>query len=316
MNWLRQTYMQRQVNGAGQQMKDGVGLLPKKGWRKRNIEFFQRVLIPSLLHSRSQQYHDNQKIHQWPEYHTTFLGHASFWIGIEGMQLMIDPNWALWHGPCKRLQLPILYPEQLPRMDVVLITHVHFDHLNLGSLRRLAAKQPIIVPKGVGSLVKGIGFSEVIELKWWQTCQLGHLKITLTPAKHWGARMIHDHYRGYGGYYIEGEKNNMYHAGDTAWFDGFKEIHQRCGSPQISLLPIGAYQAPSGRSVHMNPAEAVEACFELGSQVMIPMHYGTFPLGGEPWDQPLKWLNELTIKNQLQNRIKPQNQGVPFSINQ
>ena len=115
------------------------------------------------------------------------------------------------------------------------------------------------------------------------------LKVTMTPCKHWGARMFRDMHRGYGGYVVEGGGHSVYHSGDTAYFDGFREIGQRL-KPEVALLPIGAYFPDSYRAVHTSPEEALRAFIELGAEQMVPMHYGTFRLGREPMDEPLKRL--------------------------
>jgi len=113
------------------------------------------------------------------------------------------------------------------------------------------------------------------------------LKVTATPARHWGARMFKDTHRGFGGYVLEAEgAESVYHSGDTAYFGGFTEIGRRL-APKIALLPIGAYFPDSYRSVHMSPEEALQGFFDVGAETMVPMHYNTFKLGREPMDEPL-----------------------------
>jgi L-ascorbate metabolism protein UlaG (beta-lactamase superfamily) len=115
------------------------------------------------------------------------------------------------------------------------------------------------------------------------------LEVIHTPSHHWGARYLHDTHRDYGGYLVRTGGKSVFHCGDSAYFDGFAEIGRR-HSIDIALMPIGAYESPSGRDVHMNPEEAVRAFAELGAKVMVPMHYGAFPLGNEPMDEPLERL--------------------------
>jgi L-ascorbate metabolism protein UlaG (beta-lactamase superfamily) len=263
-----------------------VGLLPSKGWQQRNLQFLNDVLIPTLFAPRQPRAHFSLLNHlENNETGVTWLGHAGFLLQIGGRNILVDPNWALWHGPVKRVRHPTLQAPALPYIDLVLISHAHFDHLHLPSLRSIAAGQPIIVPQGVGSIVRGCSFSKVIELDYWQTHQFADLKITFTPTKHWGARFIHDTYRKFGGFLIEGSGQTLFHCGDSSMFDGFSEIGKRA-EIDVALMPIGAYQAPSGRAVHMNPEEALAAMDMLGAQHLIPMHYGTFPLGGEPIGEP------------------------------
>lgn len=288
-----------------------VGLRPALGWRKRNIRFINDVLIPHLLTPRL----PSGESFALPNLETnqigvTWLGHAGFFVQIGGQNILVDPNWALWHGPIKRVSHPSLIAADLPYIDLVLITHAHFDHLHLPSLRSIAAGQPIIVPKGVGSIVKKCAFSEVIELDRWQKAQFRDLEITLTPAKHWGARMIHDTYRQFGGYLIRGGDRTVYHCGDSSLFDGFREIGQRA-QIDVALMPIGAYQPPSGRPVHMNPEEALDAFEMLAARHMIPMHYGTFPLSGEPIHEPAERLVRATAARQLEDRVLLLPEGQP-----
>ncbi|MCA1963129.1 MAG: MBL fold metallo-hydrolase [Prosthecobacter sp.] len=238
----------------------------------------------------------------------TWLGHAGFFAQIGGVNLAIDPNWALWHGPVKRVRHPSLWAGDLPGIDLVLITHAHFDHLHLPSLRRIARGQPIVVPKGVGSVVKRCGFGQIVELETWQQARFRDLRITLTPARHWGARMIHDTHRGFGGYLIEGQGRTLFHCGDSSMFDGFQEIGRRA-EIDLALMPIGAYLAPSGRPVHMNPEEALDAFEMMGARHMVPMHHDTFPLGGEPIHEPAEWLAKSASLRGLDDRVRLLHEG-------
>lgn len=288
-----------------------VGLLPSKGWRERNLKFLNDVLIPHLLAPRlpssdSHAFPDLEK----DEMSVTWLGHAGFLIQVGGKNILVDPNWALWHGPVKRVRHPSLLPASLPYIDLVLITHAHFDHLHLPSLRAIAAGQPIIVPQGVASVVKRLAFGSIIELGCWDTFRFDNIDVTLTPARHWGARMLHDTYRKFGGYIIQNHERSIFHCGDSSLFDGFKEIGKRARI-DVALMPIGAYDAPSGRPVHMNPEEALDAFEMLGASHMIPMHYGTFPLGGEPIHEPAQRLRKESVARALQHRVHLVGEGRP-----
>lgn len=291
-----------------------VGLMPAVGWRERNLRFLNDVLIPHILTPRLPGGKSSVLLTMHPEQTgVTWLGHAGFLIQTGGQNILVDPNWALWHGPIKRVSHPCVKPAALPYIDLVLITHAHFDHLHLPSLRAIAAGQPIIVPEGVGSIVKRCAFSKIIELDCWQTAHFRNLEITLTPARHWGARMIHDTFRKFGGFLIRDDERTVYHCGDSSIFDGFTEIGKRADI-DIALLPIGAYDAPSGRPVHMNPEEAIDAFEMLGARRMIPMHYGTFPLGGEPIHEPVARLERATLLRDLADHvlILPEGQPVVF----
>jgi L-ascorbate metabolism protein UlaG (beta-lactamase superfamily) len=168
----------------------------------------------------------------------TWIGHASFLVQFSDLNLLIDPNFANWLFLLKRLKRAGLRISDLPRIDFVLLTHAHYDHFHKQTLRRIPPPKTGIMPWGMGRLTQGLRFSRLVELQWWESFSNGAWKITLVPAKHWGARHLHDLHRGYGGFVIENQGRSVYHAGDSAFFDGFKEIGRRC-HPEIALLPIG-----------------------------------------------------------------------------
>jgi|JI6StandDraft_1071083.scaffolds.fasta_scaffold00118_45 L-ascorbate metabolism protein UlaG (beta-lactamase superfamily) len=286
-----------------------IGLRPTEGWRQRNLQFLGEVLIPSILAPRKPgRVIDEVPLADSNQLGVTWLGHAGFFTQIGGVNAIIDPNWALWHGPVKRLRHPSLWASDLPSIDLVLITHAHFDHLHLPSLRRIARGQPIIVPKGVGSVVKRCGFGQIVELETWQSAQFRDLHVTLTPARHWGARMIHDTHRGFGGYLIQAAERTLFHCGDSSMFDGFRDIGQRADI-DLALMPIGAYLAPSGRPVHMNPEEALDAFEMMRARHLVPMHHDTFPLGGEPLHEPAEWLARSALSRGFEDRVRLLHEG-------
>ncbi len=290
-----------------------VGLKPARGWHKRN--FVTEVWIPSIFTKRSGP-RTPKAAPSFPkpkpgEVGLTWIGHSSFLIQTRKMNFLVDPIWAKWIKGIKRLRNPAFEIDDLPDIDLVLVTHAHFDHLDRRTLRKVAEKQPIVVPFEVGNLVHDLGFRSVHELDYWDSFQRGPMRITLTPCRHWGARMLHDSHRGFGGYIVEIDGRTIYHCGDTAFFDGFKEIGQRF-KIDLALLPIGAYDPPSGRSVHMNPEEALQAFQDLGAKKMVPMHYGTFRLSYEPPEEPLQRLRAAARKLGLENRISVMTEGVPM----
>lgn len=227
--------------------------------------------------------------------------------------MLIDPNWSMWLKVIKRLKQPGFDLHHLPEIDFVLVTHAHFDHLDRRTLRKVAADQPIVVPHGVGNLVHDLGFNIVHELEHWQKLELGPLCVSLTPCHHWGARLLHDSHRGFGGFLIEAEGRSVFHCGDSAYFDGFREIGKRFDI-EIALLPIGAYDPPSGREVHMNPEEAVQAFKELGAKTLVPMHYGSFRLGYEPLDEPPARLLAYARSHGLEKNVLVMTEGIPVLL--
>ena len=286
-----------------------VGIKLENGWHKRN--FLTEVLIPSLFAKRAGQLASVQ----FPELKDgqigiTWIGHASFLIQTAEQNVLIDPNWAKWLKVFKRVRHPGMHLHELPDIDLVLVTHAHFDHLDRKTLRNVAADQPIVVPFEVGNLVHDLGFRSVHELHYWEQYQHGPLKITLTPCHHWGARVLTDNHRGFGGFIVEVGGRTIFHCGDTAYFDGFREIGQR-HSIDVALLPIGAYDPPSGREVHMNPEEAVRAFLDLGARCMVPMHFGSFRLSYEPMHEPLERLISCAASHGIADRIFAMTEGSP-----
>jgi len=289
-----------------------VGLKPAQGWHKRN--FVTEVLIPSLFTKRTGP-RKPKAAPRFPklkagEIGLTWVGHSSFLVQTPKANLLVDPIWAKWLKGIKRLRNPAFDIDDLPGIDLVLVTHAHFDHLDRRTLRKVAEKQPIVVPFKVGNLVHDLGFKSVHELDYWDCFQRGAARITLTPCRHWGARMLHDSHRGFGGYIIEVDGRTIFHCGDTAFFEGFKEIGRRF-KIDIALLPIGAYDPPSGRQVHMNPEEALQAFQDLGARWMVPMHYGTFRLSYEPPEEPLQRLHAAAKAQGLEKRIAVMTEGLP-----
>lgn len=246
----------------------------------------------------------------------TFIGHSSFLLQMNGKNILIDPVLSKRLIVLRRMRRPGVAAEQMPPIDVVLLTHAHMDHLDFASLRqvirntrRLCGRNPeVVVPKGVEDLVARLGFAHVHEMEWWQRLRLQGLQITMTPCQHWGARMFSDTHRGYGGYVVEGGGHSVYHSGDTAYFDGFTEVGRRL-RPQVALLPIGAYFPDTYRAVHTNPEEAVQAFRDVGAEWMIPMHYGTFRLGREPMDEPVQRLIAEGLRLEIEEQVRVLTEG-------
>ncbi|NNC88083.1 MAG: MBL fold metallo-hydrolase [Akkermansiaceae bacterium] len=283
--------------------QDYAGLKPRKGWPNRNYKFFRYRLVPQIF----------KKLHGDPQHpvvdappdgkaRVTWIGHASFLVQFEEHSILFDPNWAKWLGIVKRMAHPGILMEHMPEVDLVLVSHAHFDHLHKKSLKGVDARDGIVVPRGSGSLVRRLGFPAVREMKIWEERRINGLRILHTPSHHWGARFGHDTHRDYGGFVVASEKRSVFHCGDSAYFEGFKKIGAR-EDIDIALMPIGAYDTPSGRDVHMNPEEAVQAFEDLGARLMIPMHYGTFQLSNEPPEEPLQRLLAEAERRGLSDRV-------------
>ncbi len=285
--------MSGRVRHVGGRLKYGLKMVWRSVWMRRAGSSTKPVLVAP------------------GEIGVTFIGHSSFLVQMGGKNILIDPVYANWLIILRRLRHPGVRLKDLPPIDLVLLTHAHMDHLHKPTLRRVVrlsrskgGQAPqVIVPKGVEDLVMPMGFSKVETLEWWQTTRAAGLEVTLTPCRHWGTRWFKDSHRGYGGYVLRFGSQVLYDSGDTAYFDGFGEIGRRF-QPRIALLPIGAYHPDSFRTVHTSPEDALQALVDLGSETMIPMHYGTFRLSHEPMEEPVPRLLASAKRAGLEDRIR------------
>jgi L-ascorbate metabolism protein UlaG (beta-lactamase superfamily) len=230
----------------------------------------------------------------------TFINHASFLIRFPGALLLTDPIFSKrcspvsWAGP-KRVRRPGIALQDLPRPDIVLLSHNHYDHMDLPSLREIQRRYaPIFVTTlGNANIVRHLGISAT-ELDWWQDVTLGAVQITATPARHFSARTPFDRNRAlWAGFTLRNEGSQILFAGDSGMGSHWQDIRSRLGPPKVALLPIGAYEPRwFMAAAHMNPAEAVQAHLDLGARRSVGMHFGTFQLTDEAIDAPLQALVE------------------------
>jgi L-ascorbate metabolism protein UlaG (beta-lactamase superfamily) len=229
----------------------------------------------------------------------TWIGHATFVLRLGGKLIATDPIWSQRiSGVIPRQAPPGVALDKVPTLDVVTVSHNHYDHLDVPTLRQLG-KQPVYVTfTGNGDVLRGAGAQQVVELEWWQSHRVGDLEIVAVPARHWSMRapwnrndML------WGGFVYRAPEGVAYHAGDTALFDGFKEIGERAGPIDWALLPIGAYEPRwFMEPQHMDPDDAVEAFERLGARNLVAMHWGTFKLTDEPLGEPPERLRALVAE--------------------
>lgn len=241
----------------------------------------------------------------------SFINHASLLIQFSELNILTDPVFSKrvspisWMGP-KRVRAPGIALKNLPKIDVVTISHNHYDHLDINSIKKLNQlfKPLFIVPLGNAKLLKSAKIANIIELDWWKSITIKNYSITLTPAQHWSARSLHDKNKAlWGGYIYRSAHQQVFFAGDTGYSDHFKEIFKRFGPMAMSLLPIGAYEPRWFMKYHhMNPEEAVLAHIDLHSAMSIGMHFGTFHLANEGHEDPIDDLNNSLQKHHISNK--------------
>lgn len=239
----------------------------------------------------------------------TWIGHSTFLIRTPQLTFITDPVFSEragpfgWFGP-RRVHPPGIALGSLPHVDVVLLSHDHYDHWDVASLRALARHHdPLFVtPLRHADLLRQVGATRTVELDWWQTHVMAGARLTLTPAQHWSNRLGRPrNYRLWGGYFVHltaaaqltsraPEERAFWFAGDSGYHAPlFEAIRRQCGRPDLALLPIGAYEprwfmAP----VHMNPAEAVQVHRQMEARISLAMHWGTFRLTDEAREEPLR----------------------------
>lgn len=239
----------------------------------------------------------------------TLVGHATFLLQFDGLNVLTDPVWSdrcspvSWAGP-KRVRPPAIAWEGLPEIDLVLLSHNHYDHCDLNTLRRLDDRFHPLILTGLGnrSFLNYHGLTKVMEADWWESFPLqsaipaATMRVTFTPAQHWSNRGGGSKNASlWGGFHLATAGQSLFFAGDSGYGPHFLEIHRRLGAPDLALLPIGAYEPRwFMRTMHMNPAEAVAAHRDLDAGRSLGMHYGTWQLTDESLEAPVQALAEAT----------------------
>ena len=242
------------------------------------------------------------------ELHLTFVNHATFLIQVDGWNILTDPVFSQRVSPFQslgpsRVREPGLAMQDLPKIDLLLVSHNHYDHLDIQSLRAIArAHQPrVLTPLGNGPLLERQGLAGVTECDWWDVAEIGNgARVVATPAQHWSARGLLDRNRAlWSGFIVETAEHKIYFAGDTGYAPHFKEIRARRGVMDLALLPIGAYEPRwFMKDQHMNPDDAVMAHLDLQTEQSIGMHFGAFQLTDEDFDAPVRELEAALRKHE------------------
>ncbi|MGJ7909928.1 MBL fold metallo-hydrolase [Neobacillus sp. LXY-1] len=235
----------------------------------------------------------------------TWIGHSTFLIQLKGLNILTDPVWASRMGFQKRLTEPGLAIEQLPDIDVVVISHGHYDHLDFPSIRKIKGNPHFFVPAGLKRLFQKKGYQNVTELNWWESVENKGISIDFVPAQHWSRRSLTDmNTSHWGGFVFRSGDETHYFVGDTGYFSGFKQIGERFEIDTV-YMPIGAYEPEwFMKDSHINPEDSVKAFLELGAKEFVPMHYGAYRLaddtGPEALERLIKEWDQLQLsKEQL-----------------
>ncbi len=250
--------------------------------RKRDVE-------PAPRHPR---------FNEWPQtgLHAAWIGHSTVLLSIDGFTILTDPVFStrvgLNVGPftlgLKRLVEPAAVAGDIPRPDLILLSHAHMDHFDLPSLRRLEHPQSQVVTAAhTSDLLHVPGYGGVRELKWGESTQVGPATVQALHVKHWGARMRNDTHRSYNGYVVSVGRYRVLFAGDTAYTETFRQV--RSSRPvDLAIMPVGAYNP--WISAHCNPEQALAMADQAGAEFILPVHHQTFELSSEPRTEPMERL--------------------------
>jgi len=243
------------------------------------------------------------------EHYALWIGHSTFLINNGDLTILTDPIFSERASPLnfagpKRLIKPVIKIKDLPEVDVITISHNHYDHLDVNSLRKIQKKFPnvkILVPQGDLKLLKNYNLNNGFEFLWWEEIIFDNTKFIFTPAQHWSARGLRDRNKSlWGSWFINNEDKNIFHAGDTGYSEDFIEIRNRLGAVDFAMIPIGAYDPQWFMSYsHVNPEEALNIAKDLDAKKSIGMHWGTFILTDEPVLEPRERLNKITNQTNI-----------------
>lgn len=243
-----------------------------------------------------------------------WIGHATILLRVGGKTVLTDPvlshriglGFGLITGGPKRLVRAALTHHQLPPIDIILLSHAHFDHLDRPTLFRLSKRAHVVTAPGLNDLIDDLGFRHVTPLEWGESIRLGRLKISAIPVKHWGARTFLDRHRGYNGFLLESESHRVLYGADSAYHEDWKGL----GPVDLAILGIGAYDPYV--AAHATPEQALAMADHVEARHILPMHYATFRLSHEPPHEPIERILKAAGKDA--NRIVARAVGDAWSI--
>ncbi|MFZ7944442.1 MBL fold metallo-hydrolase [Neobacillus sp. 19] len=230
----------------------------------------------------------------------TWIGHSTFLIQLNGMNILTDPVWAKRMGFQKRLTEPGISLADLPEIDLVVISHGHYDHLDFPTLKKLKGNPHYFVPVGLKSLFTRKGYQKVTEMSWWENAEVKEITLHFVPAQHWTRRSLTDmNTSHWGGWIFQTPLETFYFVGDTGYFNGFKQIAERFKVGTV-FMPIGAYEPEWFMAdAHISPEDSVKAFLDLKAKLFVPMHYGAYRLADDTGPEALDRLYREWEKQQL-----------------
>lgn len=252
----------------------------------------------------------------------TWFGHSGMLVEIDGARVLIDPVWderaspAQWFGP-KRFFAPTMKLAEMPRLDAVLISHDHYDHMGEGTVRALATRMPEvrwITSLAVGAVLRGFGVAaeRITEMDWTESVEVGGLRITALPARHFSGRSLWNRNETlWGSFALTGERHRVYYGADTGWWDGFETIAAEYGPFDLTMLEVGAFNE-LWKDIHLGPDGAMAAFEALGGGLLMPIHWGLFDLGLHGWQEPIERVMDLAGQKGL--RVFSPEPGVPTEV--
>ncbi|MGL1861409.1 MAG: MBL fold metallo-hydrolase [Pseudodesulfovibrio sp.] len=239
------------------------------------------------------------------ELQVTWLGHSTTILEIEGVRLLIDPvfdNASPVPFTVNRFQDSPIARKDLPRIDAVVISHDHYDHLEMKTIKELIPRVPLfIVPLGVGAHLKKWGCppAQIIELDWWQGHWINNVEVIATPSRHFSGRGIRDRFKTlWASYVFKGKKRNAFYSGDGGYDPRFEEIGKRFGPFDLTMIEVGAWDK-SWPDVHLTPKQAITAHQKLGGKYMLPIHWAAYDLAFHNWDEPIRLATQYAEENSV-----------------
>ena len=269
---------------------------------QQNGKTFGQLMTWVLDGEKSPERVEIETSKQWQELvsdqtdYAVWIGHATYLINNGDINILTDPIFSKRASPIgfagpKRMIPPAMQLKDLPKIDVVVVSHNHYDHFDIWSLKKLYKLNPetiFMIPVGDKKKLIKAGIKNVVELNWWESFKVSNTKFHFTPVQHWSKRGLFDRNKSlWGGWFMRTDSLGLYHAGDTGYSSDFKTTYERLGAPDYSFIPIGAYDPRwFMKDSHVNPEEAVQIALDLKTKHSFGMHWGTFTLTDEPVLEP------------------------------